>query len=63
MDHASSGVHGDVIRQHANNFAIEKRMLEIQVARFSGRGSVPAACGSARLHFDATSLASFAATM
>ena len=30
VHHAGAGVHGDVVRQHAENFAIEKRMLKVQ---------------------------------
>ena len=31
MDHARSRVHGDVLSQHAEDFAVEEGMLEIQV--------------------------------
>ena len=30
MNHAGAGVHGHVVRQHAENLAIEKRMLKVQ---------------------------------
>ena len=34
VDDASTRVHGDVIRQHAKDFAIEKRMLKVQALHF-----------------------------
>src|SRR5208282_3398139 len=31
VDHAGSSVHGDVVSEHAENFAVEKRMLKVEV--------------------------------
>jgi hypothetical protein len=30
VDHAGAGVHGDVVGEHAENFAIEEGMLEVE---------------------------------
>ena len=35
MDNAGSGIHGDVVGQHAENPAIEKWMLEVEALHFS----------------------------
>ena len=44
VDHASAGVHGDVIGQHAENLAIQKRMLKVQRAPVL----LPGKCASSR---------------
>ena len=35
VDHAGSRIHGDVFGQHAENLAVEKRVLEVQVLEFA----------------------------
>ncbi len=51
MHRARAGVHGDVIAQHAENRAIQKRMREVGILQLAAREASDLACWSARLHF------------
>ncbi len=63
VDHAGARVHGDVVGEHAENLAVEETDAGSSGAPASRPGKWASSRGFARLHFSATSFASFEATM